>query len=57
MILLLLVLEVIERTFLVIYKFKFLDGLLYHDGPLYVPEGPMRFQIFKPHMTHWLLAI
>jgi hypothetical protein len=28
-------------------KFKFQDGLFYRDGLLYVPDGPMEFQVFK----------
>jgi hypothetical protein len=28
-------------------KFEFQDGLLYHDGFLYVPDGPVRIQVFK----------
>jgi hypothetical protein len=27
-------------------KFKFQDGLLYHDGFLYVPNDPTRLQAF-----------
>jgi len=38
-------------------KFKFRDGLLYHDELLYVLEGLRNFKFSKPNTTHWLLAI
>jgi len=38
-------------------KFELRDGLLYHDGLLYVSECPTRFQVFQTKTTHWLLAI
>jgi hypothetical protein len=39
-------------------KFKFCDGLLYHDELLYMYRKALHdFKFSKPNTTHWLLAI
>jgi hypothetical protein len=30
-------------------RFQFMDGLLYYQGLLYIPDGPCQFRVFQSH--------